>query len=76
MFDLSLMACLLRHFTDFDIQDSLPLETIHTDAADISRIKFYRNSIVHSDSGKVNVKKFWEIWNCVTEVISQIIKCK
>ncbi|XP_063407053.1 uncharacterized protein LOC134690860 [Mytilus trossulus] len=72
MFDLSLMACLLRHFTDFDIQDSLPLETIHTDAADISRIKFYRNSIVHSDSGKVNVKKFWEIWNCVTEAILRL----
>ncbi|CAG2256748.1 unnamed protein product [Mytilus edulis] len=72
MFDLSLMACLLRHFTDFDIQDSLPLETIHTDAADISRIKFYRNSIVHSDSGKVNVKKFWEIWNYVTEAILRL----
>ncbi|XP_063405874.1 uncharacterized protein LOC134689837 [Mytilus trossulus] len=72
MFDVSLMVYLLKNFTDLDIQDSLPLETIHTNAADISRIKFYRNSIVHSDSGKVNVKKFWEIWNCVTEAILRL----
>ncbi|CAG2216435.1 unnamed protein product [Mytilus edulis] len=49
MFDVSLMVCLLRHFTDLDIHDTLPMESIHTEAADICRIKFYRNSIVHSD---------------------------
>ncbi|CAG2216424.1 unnamed protein product [Mytilus edulis] len=72
MFDVSLMVCLLRHFTDLDIQDSLPMETIHTDAADISRIKFYRNSIVHSDNGKVNENKFSEIWKCVAEAIHRL----
>ncbi|VDI47763.1 Hypothetical predicted protein [Mytilus galloprovincialis] len=72
MFDVSLMVCLLRHFTDLDIQDSLPLETIHTDAADISRIKFYRNYIVHSKSGKVDETEFWEVWNCVTEAILRL----
>ncbi|VDI25530.1 ankyrin repeat domain-containing protein 17 [Mytilus galloprovincialis] len=71
-FDVSLMVCLLRNFTDLDIQDSLPIETIHTDAADISRIKFYRNSIVHSDSGKVNENKFSEIWKCVAEAILRL----
>ncbi|VDI47760.1 blast:Ankyrin-1 [Mytilus galloprovincialis] len=72
MFDVSLMVCLLRHFTDLTIQDSLPMETIHTEAADISRIKFYRNSIVHSDSGKVNENKFSEIWKCVAEAILRL----
>ncbi|XP_071142348.1 uncharacterized protein [Mytilus edulis] len=71
-FDVSLMVCLLRNFTDLDIQDSLPMETIHTDAADISRIKFYRNSIVHSDSGKVDENKFSEIWKCVAEAILRL----
>ncbi|VDI17281.1 Hypothetical predicted protein [Mytilus galloprovincialis] len=71
-FDVSLMVCLLRNFTDIDIQDSLPLETIHTSAADISRIKFYRNVIVHSDSGKVTENKFSEIWGCVAEAIRRL----
>ncbi|CAG2216437.1 unnamed protein product [Mytilus edulis] len=73
MFDVSLMVCLLKHFTDLDIQDSLPIETIHTDAADISRIKFYRNFIVHSDSGKIDENKFFEIWNCVAEAILRLL---
>ncbi|CAC5410652.1 unnamed protein product [Mytilus coruscus] len=72
-FDVSLMVCLLRNFADLDIQDSLPVETIQTVAADISRIKFYRNSIVHSDSGKVNENKFSEIWNCVAEAILRLV---
>ncbi|CAG2227856.1 unnamed protein product [Mytilus edulis] len=72
MFDVSLMVCLLRHFTDLEIQDSLPIATIHTVAADISRIKIHRNSIVHSDSGKVQENKFSEIWNCVAEAILRL----
>ncbi|VDI45560.1 Hypothetical predicted protein [Mytilus galloprovincialis] len=73
MFDVSLMVCLLRHFTDLDIQDSLPLETILTTAADISRIRFYRNYIVHSDSDKVTENKFLEIWCCVSEAILRLV---
>ncbi|VDI56057.1 26S proteasome non-ATPase regulatory subunit 10 [Mytilus galloprovincialis] len=73
MFDVSLMVCLLKNFTDLDIQDSLPIENIHTVAADISRIKFYRNAIVHSDSGKINGNKFSEIWNCVAEAILRLL---
>ncbi|XP_071141832.1 uncharacterized protein [Mytilus edulis] len=72
MFDVSLMVCLLKHLTDLDIQDSLPLETFQTIAADISRIKFYRNFIVHSKSGKVDETEFWKIWNCVTEAILRL----
>ncbi|CAG2227855.1 unnamed protein product [Mytilus edulis] len=72
MFDISLMVCLVRHFTDLPIQDSLPLKTIHTVAADMSRIKFYRNSIVHSDNGKVDENKFLEIWSCVAEAILRL----
>lgn len=63
------MVCLLRNFTDFDIQDKLPSKTIHTTAADIARIKFYRNYIVHSDSRKVTEDTFSEVWNCVEEVL-------
>ncbi|XP_063407051.1 uncharacterized protein LOC134690859 [Mytilus trossulus] len=73
MFDLSLMVCLLRNFTDLDIQDSLPIGTIHTDAADISRIKFYRNSIVHHDSSKIDENEFSKVWNCVAEAIHRLL---
>ncbi|CAG2184439.1 unnamed protein product [Mytilus edulis] len=72
MFDVSLMVCLLRHFTDLDIQDGLPLETSLTLAADISRIKCYRNYIVHSDGGKLTVNKISEIWSCVAEAIIRL----
>lgn len=68
MFDVSLMVCLLKNFTDSDIQNSLPLETTITTAADISRIKFYRNYVVHSASNKVTGNQFSEIWSCVAEV--------
>ncbi|CAG2256754.1 unnamed protein product [Mytilus edulis] len=73
MFDVSLMVCLLRNFTDLDIQDSLPIGTIHTDAADISRIKFYRNSIVHHDSSKIDENEFSKVWNCVAEAIHRLL---
>ncbi|VDI17282.1 Hypothetical predicted protein [Mytilus galloprovincialis] len=73
MFDVSLMVCLLKHFTDLDIQDNLPPETIHTTDADISRIKFYRNYIVHSDSGKITERKFTVIWKCVVEAIVRLL---
>ncbi|VDI16366.1 Hypothetical predicted protein [Mytilus galloprovincialis] len=73
MFAVSLMVCLLKNFTDLDIQDTLPMENIPTVAADISRIKFYRNAIVHSDSGKIDGNKFSEIWNCVAEAIHRLL---
>ncbi|VDI03181.1 Hypothetical predicted protein [Mytilus galloprovincialis] len=72
MFDLSLMVCLLRHFTDQSIQDGLPMEHIQTIGSDISRIKFYRNYIVHSDCGKVNEIQFTQIWNCIVEAILRL----
>ncbi|XP_063405743.1 serine/threonine-protein phosphatase 6 regulatory ankyrin repeat subunit C-like [Mytilus trossulus] len=72
-FDISLMICLMRHFADLDIQDNLPSKTMHTTAADISRIKFYRNYIVHSDNGKVTEDRFSEIWNCVEEAIVRLL---
>lgn len=74
MFDVSLMACLLKHFTDLHIQDGLPVETNRTVAADISKIKFYRNYIVHSNNGKVTENKFSEIWSCVAEVVNSYYK--
>ncbi|CAG2256755.1 unnamed protein product [Mytilus edulis] len=72
MFDVSLMVFLLRNLTDLPIQDGLPLETIQTVAADISRIKFYRNSIVHSDSGKINENMFSEIWEAIIRLAPEI----
>lgn len=65
---MPLMVCLLRHFSDLNIQDTLPSEQLHNSGADISRIKYYRNYISHSYNGKVTENTFTEIWNCAVEV--------
>lgn len=48
----------MKDFTNLDIHDVLPNEQIHDIGADISRIKFYRNRIVHSNSGNVTKDEF------------------
>ncbi|VDI67110.1 Hypothetical predicted protein [Mytilus galloprovincialis] len=72
-FDMPLMVCLLRHFSDLNIQDTLPSEQLHNAGADISRIKYYRNYISHSYNGKVTENTFTEIWNCAVEAIQRLV---
>ncbi|CAG2225822.1 unnamed protein product [Mytilus edulis] len=66
------MECLLKNFTDLDIQDSLPRETNLSTAADISRIKFYRNYIVYTVVRVTDII-FLEIWNCVVKAILRLV---
>ncbi|CAC5382522.1 unnamed protein product [Mytilus coruscus] len=72
-FDVSLMVCLMKDFTTLDIHDVLPNEQIHDIGADISRIKFYRNRVVPSNSGNVTKDEFTKTWNCVVEAILRLV---
>jgi hypothetical protein len=49
-FDITLMICLVRNLIHIDIMDNrLPSATDTSLRADLSRIKYYRNFVVHCD---------------------------
>ena len=67
-FDVTLMICLLRNLIPIDIMDNrLPPERDTSVRDDLSRIKYYRNIIVHCDS--VADTDFESYWKDVTQVI-------
>ena len=68
-FDITLMICLLRNLIPIDIMDRLPSATDTSLRADLSRIKYYRNTIVHCNSALVDDTDFESYWNDVTPVI-------
>ena len=70
-FDITLMICLLRNLIPIDIMDNrLPSATDTSLRADLSRIKYYRNIIVHKcDDALVNDTDFESYWKDVTPVI-------
>ena len=73
-FDITLMICLLRNLMHIDIMDNrLPSATDTSLRADLSRIKFYRNIIVHCNSALVDDTDFESYWNDVTPVIHNYI---
>ena len=51
--------------TGFDV---LPLPQDICPAADLVRIKYYRNLVCHSDDGKMTDTNFDEAWLDITEV--------
>jgi hypothetical protein len=53
-FDITLMMCLLRNLKQIGLKDSLPSATDTSLKADLSRIKHYRNMIVHHIDALVN----------------------
>ncbi|XP_052093302.1 uncharacterized protein LOC127729509 [Mytilus californianus] len=61
-FDLRLMIVLLRNLTRLDIADILPFADDKSIGADISRIKFFRNTFLHSEK-VITKEQFEEIWN-------------
>ncbi|XP_052073571.1 uncharacterized protein LOC127711531 [Mytilus californianus] len=65
-FDLTLMICLLRNFTDIDKSDVFPIETDTSDAASLLRLKHYRNNIVHSKTFTLSDEDFKQYWEHIT----------
>lgn len=72
LFDVTLMTVLLRHFhikkEPIDGYDKLPVDQEHTPAADLARIKYYRNIIAHSTDGAIDETSYEETWKSLCEV--------
>ncbi|CAC5394571.1 unnamed protein product [Mytilus coruscus] len=71
-FDLTLMICLIRHLTTIQISDRLPHSNDTNEGADLSRIKFYRNEIVHSDDGILSDTDFQSYWKDISQAIARL----
>lgn len=67
-FDISLMLFLLRNFTDIDVHDQTPQPNNTSIAADLGRIKYYRNKCSHTNDSKLSSERFSLNWNDITEV--------
>ena len=66
-FDLTLMLVLIRNLTPIRISDVVPLSSDVTEGADFSRLKYYRNQVVHNETLTDN--QVQERWNDITQVI-------
>lgn len=66
-FDVKQMITLIRNFTEIEIVDVLPKSSNKSKGADLSRLKFYRNSIVHND-GSFSKEDFTSYWNDICKV--------
>ncbi|CAC5385477.1 unnamed protein product [Mytilus coruscus] len=71
-FDLTLMICLLRNFTDIDNSDIFPMETDTSDAASLLRLKHYRNNIVHSKTFTLSDEDFKQYWEHITSAVCKL----
>lgn len=62
------MLCLLRNFTDICVYEKTPDPEDISVAADLSRIKHYRNDFAHLNESILSVESFNFIWTDLTEV--------
>lgn len=72
MFDVNLMTILLRILTPMNPPfcgfDRLPSVLETTPAADLARIKYYRNYLAHLDGSKIGTTVFNTAWTDITGV--------
>ncbi|XP_071148090.1 uncharacterized protein [Mytilus edulis] len=75
-FDVTLMTTLLRNLTPMIAPpsgfDRLPAAMETTPAADLARIKYYRNYLAHLDDSKVDINYFKTAWNDVSDAIERL----
>lgn len=62
------MICLIRHLTSMSVADQLPFPADESDGAHLSRLKYYRNQIAHSEDGILSATDFEEYWTRITNV--------
>ncbi|XP_063402205.1 uncharacterized protein LOC134686468 [Mytilus trossulus] len=72
MFDITLMITLLTNLTGLNHYDKLPLVTDTTPAADLGRMKYYRNHISHNKDGKLENTFFSIAWNDIIEAVYRL----
>ncbi|XP_063399025.1 uncharacterized protein LOC134683643 [Mytilus trossulus] len=70
-FDIKQMITLIRNFTEIEIVDVLPKSSNKSKGADLSRLKFYRNTIVHND-GSFSKEDFTSYWNDICKAVVRL----
>ncbi|XP_052075358.1 uncharacterized protein LOC127712782 [Mytilus californianus] len=71
-FDITLMICLLRHLAKINIQDGFPSSGDKSEATDLSRIKRYRNKVLHCDEGTLTNQEFNQYWDDISQAIVRL----
>ncbi|XP_063404219.1 uncharacterized protein LOC134687690 [Mytilus trossulus] len=72
MFDITLMIALLTNLTGLNHYDKLPLVTDTTPAADLGRMKYYRNLIAHNRDGKLDNSFFNTAWEDIIQAVGRL----
>ncbi|XP_052074464.1 uncharacterized protein LOC127712207 isoform X1 [Mytilus californianus] len=71
-FDLTLMICLLRNLANIKVEDKLPADSDDNIEADLTRIKYYRNKIAHSDHKTMTEEEFNIQWEAISKAIIRL----
>ncbi|XP_071178430.1 uncharacterized protein [Mytilus edulis] len=71
-FDLTLMICLLRNLANIKVGDTLPRNTDDSIGADLTRIKYYRNKVAHSDHKTMSEEDFNSQWEAISTAITRL----
>ncbi|XP_071148684.1 ankyrin-1-like [Mytilus edulis] len=69
-FDLTLMICLLRNLASIQVGETLPHPSVISKAADLSRLKYYRNKFAHHDGCTLTDENFEIYWNDICQGIN------
>lgn len=73
-YDITLMTLLLKHLANISISDVLPFNEDYRKGAAVSRIKYYRNQIFHSNTGILTEEEFHTIWDLLVYKVFQLKK--
>lgn len=68
VFDLTLMICLIKNITTIPVGDILPFCGDKSEGADLTRLKYYRNKIMHTDNGILLDTTFKSWWDEISQV--------
>ncbi|XP_076095787.1 uncharacterized protein LOC143066860 [Mytilus galloprovincialis] len=75
-FDITLMIALLRNLTPLTPPlcgfDRLPSAMETTQAADLARIKHYRNYLAHLEEGKIDTTFYTTAWADITDAVNRL----
>ncbi|XP_071138285.1 uncharacterized protein [Mytilus edulis] len=75
-FDITLMICLIRNIAAINQPvngfNNLPPPSEKTPAANIARIKYFRNKLAHSDNDKINQCDFNTFWTELSEAVVRL----
>ncbi|CAC5389374.1 unnamed protein product [Mytilus coruscus] len=70
-FDVTLMICLIKNFTNIQVDDVIPNNSDQSEGADFTRLKYYRNKVMHSVGTMIDAT-FNEWWDEISQAIIRL----